>query len=55
MPPVCIHTIFLQYILPCHTILLKINLWILWKEISKRKALLILHVMIGMLSLHLMQ
>ena len=51
MHPVCLHTIFLHYILPCPTILLRIYL----KELSKGKALFILHVMIGMLSSHLMQ
>ena len=53
--PVCLHTIFLHYILPCPTILLRINLWIYLKELSKGKALFILHVIIGMLSPHLMQ
>ena len=55
MHPVCLHTIFLHYIPPCPTILLRINWWIKLKELSKRKALFILHVIIGMLSSHLMQ
>ena len=55
MHPVCLHTIFLHYTLPCPTILLRINWWIKLKELSKGKALFILHVMIGMLSSHLMQ
>ena len=55
MHPVCLHTIFPHYILPCPTILLRINWWIKLKELSKGRALFILHVMIGMLSSHLMQ
>ena len=55
MHPVCLHTIFLHYILPCPTILLRINWWISLNELSKGKALFILHEMIGMLSSHLMQ
>ena len=55
MRPVCLHTIFLLYILPCPRILLRINKQIELKEFSKGKALFILHVMIEMLSLHLMQ
>ena len=55
MRPVCLHRIFLHYILPCPTIILRINLWIQLKELSKRKAVFTLHVMIGMLSSHLMQ
>ena len=55
MRQVCLHTIFLHYTLPCPTILLSLNKWIQLKELSKGKALIILHVMIGMLSSHLMQ
>ena len=55
MRQVCLHTIFLHYILPCPTILLRINKGIYLEELSKRKVLFILHVMIGMLSSHLMQ
>ena len=55
MHPVCLHTIFLHYILPCPTIVLRINKWIKLKEISKGKVLFILHVMIGMVSSHPMQ
>ena len=55
MRPVCLHTIFLHYILPCPTIFFKDKPVDLLKELSKGKALFILHVMIGMLSLHLMQ
>ena len=55
MHPVCLHTIFLHYILPCPTILLRINWWIQLKELSKEKALFILPVMIGMPSSHLLQ
>ena len=55
MHPVCLHTIFLHYILPYPTILLRINWWIELKELSKGKALFILHVIIGMLFSHLMQ
>ena len=49
MRPVCLHMIFLHYILPCPTILLRINKWTLLKEFSKEKVLFILHVMTGML------
>ena len=55
MRPVCIHTILLHYILPCPTVLLRIKWWIKLKELSKGKALFILHVIIGILSSHLMQ
>ena len=36
--PVCLHTIFLHYILPYPTILLRINWWIQLKEFSKREG-----------------
>ena len=55
MRPVCLHTIFLQYILPCPTTLLRINQWTYLKDFSEVKTLFILHVMIRMLSSHLMQ
>ena len=47
--------VLLPRVLPCPTILLRINWWIQLKELSKGKALFILHAMIGMLSSHLMQ
>ena len=56
MRPVCQHTILLIYILPCLTThnRIKDKLIDLIKK-SKGKALFILHVMIRMLSLHLME
>ena len=55
MRPVCLHMVFVQYILPCPRILLRMNWLIKLKELSKGKALFIMHVMIGMLSSRLMQ
>ena len=43
----------LHYILPCPTILLRINLWTSLKEFAKEKVLFILHVRIDMLFLPL--
>ena len=55
MRPVCLHTSFLHYILPCPKIVLRIKLVDLIERIFQRKALFILHAMIEMLSSHLMQ
>ena len=55
MRPVCLHTSFLHYILPCLKIVLRIKLVDLIERIFQRKALFILHAMIEMLSSHLMQ
>ena len=38
MLPVCLHTIFLHYILSCPTILLRINLWIELKNTVQRES-----------------
>ena len=56
MHPVCLHTIFLHYILPCpHNLITDKLVDLIERTLSKGKALFILHVMIGMLSSHLMQ
>ena len=53
MRTVCLYIIFLSYILPYPTILLRINKWT--KEFYKGNVLFVLRVMIGILSLPLMQ
>ena len=53
--PVCLHAIFLHYILPCPAVLLGINWWIWLRELSRGKALFVLHVVMGVLSSHLGQ
>ena len=55
MHPVCLHAVFLHCILPCPAVLLGMNWWVWLGQLSRGKALFILHVMIGIPSSHLMQ